>query len=158
MTRRFALLGAILLVAGISAPSALGQRAVGLDVSDWQDQNNQGPIDWVKVHKPVAQGGGGKDFVFIRATRGGTTGTYNEQAKTGTLSQRYDDFAFEYNITNATAVGMFAGIYHFGRPDVAGNTATDEANHMLAVAGPWMKPGYLLPVFDLEARQSTMTT
>jgi GH25 family lysozyme M1 (1,4-beta-N-acetylmuramidase) len=141
----------------ICTVSAHAQRAVGIDVSDWQDQNSQGSINWTTVHKPVNQGGGGKDFVFIRATRGGTTGTYDEHAKTGTGSQRYDDYAFEYNITNAAAVGMFAGIYHFGRPDVAGNTGTDEANHMLEVAGPWMKPGYLLPVFDLEARQSSMT-
>ncbi|MCS7032700.1 MAG: hypothetical protein NZ561_01755, partial [Phycisphaerae bacterium] len=38
------------------------------------------------------------------------------------------------------------------------NTGTDEANHMLEIAGPWMRPGYLLPVFDLEAGMSQRTS
>ena len=46
---------------------------------------------------------------------------------------------------------MLAGPYHFGRPDIAGNTGTDEANHFIQAAGAWMRPGYLMPVFDLEA-------
>src|SRR5204862_1382482 len=54
----------------------------------------------------------------------------------------------------------WAGPYHFGRPDVIAttlnsggiaNTGTDEANHMLQQASMYMRPGYLLPVYDLEA-------
>ncbi|HTL28197.1 MAG TPA: GH25 family lysozyme [Tepidisphaeraceae bacterium] len=151
MTRRFCAIGLIGAALILHASDAKAARALGLDVSDWQDQNAQGPINWPLVKAA------GKDFVFIRATRGGTTGTYNEQTGAGTGSYRYDDYAFEYNITNATSNGLFAGIYHFGRQDIVGNTGTDEANHMLEVAGPWMKPGYLLPVFDLEARQANAT-
>src|SRR6185436_14381495 len=51
----------------------------------------------------------------------------------------------------------------FTRPDVIettqnsggiANTGGDEANHMIEMAGAWMRPGYLLPVLDLEAGQS----
>jgi hypothetical protein len=46
---------------------------------------------------------------------------------------------------------MFAGAYHFSRPDVAGNTGVDEADHFIEMAGAWMRPGFLPPVLDLEA-------
>src|SRR5687767_6120975 len=79
----------------VTADSAAQQRALGIDVSDWQNQTSTGlPIDWPRVARPVAQGGGGKQFAFIRSSRGGTTGTYDEHTRIGTLSERYDDFAF----------------------------------------------------------------
>lgn len=152
------ILSAAACLSGVSRSSAQ-TRAIGIDVSDWQNQTSTGlPIDWARVHQPVAQGGGGKDFAFIRSTRGGTTGTYNEHTREGTLSHRYDDFAFTYNITNAKAVGMLAGPYHFGRADLLANTGIDEANHMLEIAGPYMKPGYLRLVFDLEAGNTQRST
>jgi GH25 family lysozyme M1 (1,4-beta-N-acetylmuramidase) len=146
-----------------------GNRVVGVDVSDWQNQNPEGQaINWSLVHTPVGQGGGGKDFAFIRSSRGGTSGTYDEHTRVGTLAQRYDDFAFEYNITNATAAGVLAGPYHFIRADIVtytdglGNTVThsgtDEADHFLQQAGPYMRPGYLLPVGDIEAGNSRSAT
>ena len=49
---------------------------------------------------------------------------------------------------------MIAGAYHYGRPDVAGNTGTDEANHFIEAAGPWLRPGYMMPMYDMEAGQS----
>ena len=137
----------VTLTAAPAAAQSSGNRLLGADVSDWQGSLSQ--TNWNTIHNT-----GGKSFVFLRATRGGTTGTYNENTRTGTLSQRYDDLYFEQNIARSTAAGMFAGIYHFARPDVTTNTGTDEANHMLEVAGPWMKPGYLPPVLDLEAGQS----
>src|SRR5262245_1881856 len=115
------------------------QRLYGIDVSDWQQEGPApayeqfAPIDWTLVHAPVNQGGGGKDFAFIRSTRGGTTGTYDKHAGTGTLSQRYDDYRFVENITNATAAGVYCGPYHFTKADIATNTGTDEADHMLEV-------------------------
>ena len=131
-----------------------GRRMIGIDVSDWQNQNGptgDTPIDWATVRRPVSQGGAGMDFAFIRSSRGGTTGTYDEHAGTGTLAHRYDDFAFVYNITNATANGVLAGPYHFARADILTNTGADEADHMIQQAGAWMRPGYVLPVFDFEA-------
>lgn len=135
-----------------------GNRLPGLDVSDWQ-----GNIDWAQV-----AGAGGKKFAFIRSSRGGTTGFYDETDAgnnhgLNTLSQRYDDTKFVNNITNSVANGLLVGPYHFARPDIVettlnsggiANTGLDEANHFLQQAGNWMRPGYLLPVLDAEAGQS----
>ncbi len=77
-----------------------------------------------------------------------------------TLSQRYDDPYFVQNITRATNAGLFAGPYHFSRPDIVAstpnsggipNSGADEADHFIQMAGAWMRPGYLLPVHDFEA-------
>ncbi len=130
-------------------------RSLGLDISAWQGNISQ--ATWNNIHNV-----NGRDFVFLRASRGGTTGYYNQsdpQNKNGqnTLSQRYDDPYFVQNITRATAAGMFAGSYHFARLDIVSNTGTDEANHFIQMAGPWMRPGYLLPVLDLEAGISQRT-
>lgn len=133
---------------------AQGQRAIGVDVSDWQGPN----INWNTAAKPVAQGGAGISFAFIRASRGGTTGTYDEVAKTGTLSQRYDDLYLTKNMTGTKAAGILAGTYHFARPDISTNTGADEATHFLQTAGIYMRPGYLRPVLDLEAGSSRSRT
>lgn len=147
--------------------SSAQNRVTGVDVSAWQ-----GTVNWTNVAKPVAQGGGGKAFAFIRSSRGGTTGFYNQSDPENnngqnTLSQRYDDPFFASNINNATAAGMLAGPYHFARPDIIAstlnsggiaNTGTDEADHMIQQAGPWMKPGYLLPTFDLESGNPERTS
>lgn len=162
LTPRFLTL-ALPIACASTGGAAFGQRAVGIDVSAWQ-----GTIDWQTVAKPVSQGGGGKQFAFVRSSRGGTTGFYNQSDPNNTqglntLSQRYDDPFFASNMAGAKANGMFAGPYHFGRPDIIettlnsngiANTGLDEANHFLEAAGAYMKPGYLLPVFDLEAGQA----
>src|SRR3972149_6775612 len=145
---------------GAGAPAAAQQRALGLDVSAWQGNISQ--TTWNNIHNVE-----NRDFVFIRSSRGGTTGFYNQSNPDNddppgqnTLSQRYHDPYFVQNITRATNAGMFAGPYHFGRMDIVAstpyaggiaNTGTDEANHFIEMAGAWMRPGYLLPVFDFEA-------
>jgi GH25 family lysozyme M1 (1,4-beta-N-acetylmuramidase) len=147
------------------APAVAQQpRALGIDVSAWQG----GLLNW-----DMLEGANNRDFAFIRSSRGGTTGFYN-QSNAGndnppgqnTLSQRYDDPYFVHNITSATSEGMFAGPYHFGRMDIIASTlnsngipnnGTDEANHFLQMAGAWMRPGYLLPVFDFEAGNGART-
>ncbi|TWT78455.1 Lysozyme M1 precursor [Posidoniimonas polymericola] len=134
----------------VAAGEATAQsRALGLDVSAWQ--GNISTSSWNTLHNV-----NDRDFVFIRSTRGGTTGYYNQNDPNNnlggnTLSQRYDDPYFAQNITRATNAGMLAGSYHFARPDIVANTGADEADHMLQMAGAWMRPGYLLPVLDLEA-------
>jgi autotransporter-associated beta strand protein len=165
-----ATVSAVLLGAG---GSALAQqlRSLGIDVSDWQ--GNITAANWATLKRATnAEVGGvygdGKDFVFMRSSRGGTTGVYNENDAsntspgTNTLSQRYDDYYFVQNINRATSAGLFAGPYHFVRPDIIAstknsggiaNTGPDEANHFIQMAGPWMRPGYLLPVCDLESGQ-----
>ena len=150
-----------LLVAG--TPAVAQQRALGLDISAWQGNISQGT--WNNIRNVE-----NRQFVFLRSSRGGTTGYYN-QSNAGnnnppgqnTLSQRYDDPYFVQNINQATTAGIYAGSYHFSRPDIIAstlnsggiaNTGADEANHFMQMAGPWMRPGFLLPVHDLEAGQS----
>jgi autotransporter-associated beta strand protein len=163
------LVGAAVIFAAV-APAA-AQRVLGIDVSAWQ--SNISTNNWATLKRATNQQvngvyGDGRDFVFIRSSRGGTTGYYNQNDPDNsdglnTLSQRYDDPYFVQNITRATTWGLLAGPYHFARPDVVettlnsggiANTGRDEANHMIEMAGAWMRPGYLLPVFDLEAGQA----
>ncbi|MBA3480742.1 MAG: autotransporter-associated beta strand repeat-containing protein [Pirellulales bacterium] len=166
--------GAVLLLAG--SANAQVTRVLGLDVSAWQSDITT--TEWATLKRPTNQQvggvfGDGRDFVFIRSSRGGTTGYYN-QSNAGndnppgqnTLSQRYDDPYFIQNITRASNAGLFAGSYHFSRPDIIAstlnangiaNTGADEANHFMQMAGPWMRPGYLLPVHDLEAGDGIRT-
>lgn len=142
-----------LTTASALAPRAHAQRALGVDVSDWQGPN----INWATAAKPVSQGGANISFAFIRASRGGTTGTYDEVARTGTLSQRYDDLYLTQNMAGTKAAGILAGTYHFARADIVTNTGADEGNHFLQTAGIYMRPGYLRPVLDLEAGNSQRT-
>jgi autotransporter-associated beta strand protein len=142
------------------------QRVLGLDVS-----RHQGQILQSNWNTAYSDGGGNRKFVFIRASRGGTTGYDHRQGgypyfgpghpsnnnTAFSLSQRYDDPYFVQFINGATTAGMLAGPYHFGRADVLTNTGTDEANHFMQMAGPWMRPGYLLPVYDFEQVNGTRT-
>lgn len=144
---------------------ANAERATGLDISAWQGNISQ--TTWNNIHNVE-----NRAFVVLRSSRGGTTGYYNQNDSDNsdglnTLSQRYDDPYFIQNINRATTAGMFAGAYHFSRPDVIAttlnsngiaNSGADEANHFMQMAGPWMRPGYLLPVHDLEAGQSQRTS
>jgi len=146
---------------GVASSGFAQQRSLGLDVSAWQGNLSQ--TTWNNFRTLH-----GREFVFLRSSRGGTTGYYdqNDAANANgnnTLSQRYDDPYFVQNITRATLAGMYAGPYHFARPDVVAtttnsggvaNSGADEADHFLQMAGAWMRPGYLLPVFDLEAGQT----
>ncbi|HET6406595.1 MAG TPA: glycoside hydrolase family 25 protein, partial [Chthoniobacteraceae bacterium] len=157
-----------------SSVSSNAQRVLGIDVSAWQ--GNLSTTNWATLKRPTDQQvngvlGDGRDFVFIRSSRGGTTGYYNQNDSDNsdglnTLSQRYDDPYFVQNVTRSTAAGMLAGPYHFSRPDIIAttqnsggiaNNGTDEANHFIEMAGAWMRPGYLLPVHDFEAGSGART-
>src|SRR5262245_28250667 len=166
---------ALVALVGYAEPAEAQQRVLGIDVSAWQ--GNLSTTTWATFKRPTNQQvggdfGDGRDFVIIRSSRGGTTGYYNQNDSDNseglnTLSQRYDDPYFVQNITRATAAGMLAGTYHFARADIIAstqnangiaNTGADEADHMIQMAGPWMRPGYLRPVLDLEAGNSQRTT
>jgi len=160
---------------------AQGWRSLGIDVSTYQ--GNISTASWATLKRATnVQVGGifgdGRDFVMIRSSRGGTTGEDHRQGgyPSGNntfydFSQRYDDPYYMQNINRATAAGLFAGTYHFARPDViattlnsdgvttagTNNTGTDEANHMLQMASPWMRPGFLPPALDLEAGDGIRT-
>ena len=143
-----------------------GGRLLGIDVSAWQGSISQ--ATWNNI-----RGVENRQFVFVRSSRGGTTGVdkrnggYPSNDDTAyTLSQRYDDPYFVQNVNRATAAGMFVGSYHFARPDIItttsnsggiANTAVDEADHFIQMAGPFMRPGYLPPTFDLETGDGIRT-
>ena len=158
------------------------QRVLGLDVSAWQGSISVN--SWATLKRPTTEQvsgvfGDGRDFVFIRSSRGGTTGEDHRQGGYPladndffNLSQRYDDPYFVQNINRATAAGMLAGSYHFARADVlagtlnsdgittagVANNGADEADHFIQMAGAWMRPGYLPPVLDLEAGAAQRST
>ena len=166
-----------------TADPSFAQRLLGLDVS--AHQSDITTTEWATLKRPKDQQvggvfGDGLDFVIIRSSRGGTTGYDHRQGgypssspdnnNAFTQSERYDDPYFGRNITRATAAGLYAGTYHFARLDVivgtvnsdgslvtVANTGTDEANHFMQMAGAWMRPGYLPPMYDLEAGQSQRT-
>jgi len=173
-------LAALALLAGSSFARAQ-QRLLGLDIAAWQ--GNITSDNWTTLKRPTNQqvggvSGDGRDFVIIRSSRGGTTG---QDHRAGgypandnsfyTGAQRYDDPYFVQNINLATAAGLFAGSYHrtradiiVGTPNSDGSTVTvanngaDEADHMIQMAGAWMRPGYLLPMLDLEDGNSQRST
>src|SRR3954463_7544741 len=102
-----------LAVATAAPAQSTGNRVLGLDVSAYQGNISQ--TTWNNIRNVE-----NRHFVFIRASRGGTTGEDHRQggypAGDDTffnLSQRYDDPYFIQNINRATAAGMFAGSYHF---------------------------------------------
>jgi autotransporter-associated beta strand protein len=164
---RISIVAAVLAALLIFGRPAVAQRVLGLDISAWQGNISQ--TTWDNIRNVE-----GRRFVFIRSSRGGTTGFYNQSNPDNdnppgqnTLSQRYDDPYFVQNITRATQAGMLAGPYHFSRPDIIAstlnsngipNSGADEANHFIQMAGAWMRPGYLLPVHDLEAGQTQRTS
>ena len=96
---------------------------------------------------------------MVRSSRGGTTGLDQGQGTPGggsaaTGSLRYDDPRFVQNMVRANNAGLFTAPYHFAKPSNPGNTGADEAAHFIQAAGAWMRPGYMLPMFDLEDGQS----
>jgi len=157
---------AIALFAATAHAQSSGNRLLGLDVSAWQGSITQ--TTWNNLRSVE-----NRRFVFVRASRGGTTGIDKRQGgfpanddTTYTLSQRYDDPYFVQNMNRATAAGMYAGSYHFARPDIItstsnsggiANSASDEADHFIQAAGAFMRPGYLPPTFDLEAGEGLRT-
>jgi autotransporter-associated beta strand protein len=154
-------MAAVLLgLVGIAVQVRAQQRVLGADISYWNcgtSTNGISQNNWNTAYTT-----GNRQFVFHRATRGGTTGVDQPQGTPGggttaTLSHRYDDPRFVQNVNRATSAGMVIGPYHFARPDVAGNTGTDEADHFIQMAGAWMRPGYLMPMFDQEAGSGSDT-
>ncbi len=143
---------ALLVWTATASAQSSGNRVLGIDVSAWQGSISQ--TTWNNLRSVE-----NRQFVFVRATRGGTTGVDKRNGgypanddTASTLSQRYDDLYFVQNVNRATTAGMFVGSYHFSRPDIIAstinsgsipNTAVDEADHFIQMAGAFMRPGYL---------------
>jgi autotransporter-associated beta strand protein len=166
-------IAALTVLLAAAAPAIAQQRVLGVDISYWNTGSNQAPgsVGISQANWDTGFSTGNRKFAFIRASRGGTTGVDQPAGTPGggslsTLSRRYDDPRFVQNISRATAAGMLAGPYHYGRLDIVANwpspgqianNGTDEANHFIEMAGAWMRPGYLMPMFDLEDGQNEIT-
>lgn len=96
-------------------------RVEGIDVSKWQLT-----INWTSVRNA------GKQFAFIKATEASSIVDPN----------------WATNRTNATNVGVINGFYHRARPLTS--TAIAEADHFSNTILPYLKPGRMRPVLDLE--------
>ncbi|HWB35647.1 MAG TPA: GH25 family lysozyme, partial [Rugosimonospora sp.] len=119
------LLAAVLVTAALPGPpvaaAPAGYPVTGIDVSHWQ-----GTISWPAV------AAGGARFAYVKATEGVS----------------FVDPQFRTNFTGAKAVGLYAGAYHFARPDAGGGAA--QADYLLATA-PYTADGRTLPpMLDLE--------
>jgi autotransporter-associated beta strand protein len=127
-------------VASVLAPPSHAQRVMGLDTSSIASGDN-GPSQalWNTAFSQ------GYRFAFLRSSRGGT------------VEGAFDDPAFYNNVSRATTAGLLAGSYHYTRADLTGHTGADEATQYIQAAGMYMKPGYLLPVVDMESQFSGMT-
>jgi GH25 family lysozyme M1 (1,4-beta-N-acetylmuramidase) len=93
----------------------------GIDVSHWQNT-----IDWTQV------AAAGKRFAFMKASEGTTLA----------------DPTYAANRSQARAVGLYVGAYHFARPDRTPGDAAAEADYFLAMSQ--LEAGDLVPVLDLE--------
>jgi GH25 family lysozyme M1 (1,4-beta-N-acetylmuramidase) len=111
----------IITVLTIIGNNLVAQTILGVDVSHYQ-----GTITWSQALAA------GKKFAFVKATGG-----------TG-----FTDPNFVTNETSGASAGVKMGAYHFAYPE--DNSATDEANYFLSVAGSYIGTGYLPPVLDLE--------
>jgi autotransporter-associated beta strand protein len=145
-------LGSTVALAVLGAAPAYGQRVFGLDTSSAANPAAPSQTAWNNAFNDADGDGVAYKFAFVRSSRGGTSD-----------ATRLDDGHFYDNITRGTNAGMLVGSYHYARADVTTHTAADDASHYLERAGMYMKPGYLLPVFDLEAggaqhTQASLTT
>lgn len=139
--------GPAVVAVSLCAAPAFGQRVFGLDTSSAANFNVT-QTQWNNAYSSGWSAAGISSFQFaiVRSSHGGTNG----------ISPASDDPQFYQNITRATTAGMLAGSYHFPHADVY--TAADDAQHYLNYAGMYMKPGFLLPVFDLEGSSSSLST
>jgi autotransporter-associated beta strand protein len=127
------------IMLSLAATPAHAQRAKGLDTSSAANGSAPSQALWNTAFSQDYR------FAFLRSSRGGTV--------EGTLI----DSQYYTNTARANAAGFLTGSYHYTRPDLTGHTGANEATHYMNVAGNYMKPGYLLPVVDMEAQFSGMT-
>lgn len=149
-----AAVGSLVFVAAVglaAAPAQAQDRALGVDVSEWQFDMN-----WETTYDQ------GIRFAFIRSSRGGTT------LENGyVVDTRFSENMQEIDALAQQGKTIYAGPYHYARPDTIGSVinsttirshAQDQAQHFYNTAGDYMTAGYLRPVLDLEAGGPELTT
>jgi GH25 family lysozyme M1 (1,4-beta-N-acetylmuramidase) len=127
---RFAVI--LLISTATSASPALAARPLGIDVSYWQGSRSQD--DWDSAYAS------GRVFAFIRATHYSIAGESDAHGN--------PDPYFVNNMTFARNAGVLAGAYHYARPDL--RSPAVEAEWFLSYARPYIAPGYLPPMLDME--------
>src|SRR3954452_141150 len=125
---------AIVLLANCEQTAA--QRVFGLDTSSAANFDVT-QTQWNNAYNVGGAGFSSFQFAFVRSNHGipATGGT--------------DDTIFYNNMSRGTTAGLLMGSYNYDLAD--SNTGPAEANYYLSRAGMYMKPGYLLPVLDLES-------
>ncbi|MEU0563762.1 GH25 family lysozyme, partial [Dactylosporangium sp. NPDC006015] len=134
-------------VPGTAAPPSLSAAAVppGYPITGVDVSNHQGGINWSSV------AGSGQRFMYAKASEGLT----------------FTDSYFAANYANAKANGLYAGAYHFARPDRGGGTAQadyflDRARYaadgrtlppMLDIEWPWEGSGSTYPCYGMNPGQ-----
>lgn len=103
----------------------------GIDVSTFQ-----GYPEWNKVKNS------GIDFAMIKATQG--------RAESSS-SYLFTDSKFKYNITNAPAVGIKCGVYHY-LTAVSASEAVREAEYFIKAITPYRKQIALYAAVDVESK------
>src|SRR3954465_14609100 len=131
---------AVTLAALLFASPAMAQRVFGVDTADVANATAPSQAAWNNAFNDADGDGVAYKFAFVRALFGNSSAA---------------DTQFPTNISRATAAGLLAGSYHFVTPDTTGGV--NEANNYIAKAGMYMKPGYLLPVLDLESGNGQTT-
>src|SRR3954447_3915289 len=116
------------------AAPAMAQRVFGVDTASVANATAPSQAAWNNAFNDADGDGVAYKFAFVRALFGNSSAA---------------DTQFTTNISRATAAGLLAGSYHFVTPDTTGGV--NEANNYISKAGMYMKPGYLLPVLDLES-------
>src|SRR3954465_5536294 len=116
----------------LDASRVFAARAARIDVSDYQGDITS--TEWTQIHND------GKDFAWTKATEGGG----------------FTASTFTNNMNRGTAAGVYMGAYHYARPDL--NSATTDAAHFVAVAGPYLGHGYLRPMLDIEGLSFNLST
>ncbi len=97
---------------------------LGVDISHWN-----GTVSMSTIYSA------GKSFSYVKATEGVNT----------------NDDTFTYNMTSSNPNGVVLGSYHLCRPDISiNNTAVNEANHFISIAGDYIGNGFLPPALDME--------
>lgn len=111
---------------GLFRAASTSSYVEGIDVSKWQ-----GVINWPMV------AAAGKKFVIAKATEG----------------VGYEDGKYDANKAGAIAAGLAFGAYHFARPDLNPDGAS-EADWFVDTAG--YQSGMIIPTLDLE-RHGTLS-
>jgi len=112
----------------VTNSTTTSNRALGVDV-----YHGRGNINWTSV--AASQ----ETFAIIKAIDG---------YRTSQALPMITDANFSTYAPAAKQAGLIVGAYDFARPYI--NTAKDEADFFISVAGNYIGPGYLPPALDIE--------